>query len=317
MEPSDFLCYNCQGTNHRSSLCPFPATRRRCPTCGKAGGDYTHRTGCDDSWYDLSVRVPRYDSQNQPLSTKKQVANALKEEFDREKSRNRIDIDTERHASNTELPLNVSPAVVPPENSVILNDECEKSRDQPKEMLFRAIQLEMHPEISSAAIPAEKWIASVEKKSCNQVKNMATPSGTPLLMRFVFGQKPTAFIDFGSGSERELRDTIYQMQNGLQVKYSNGMLDFYGRAYDTAVFMVNTVQGAFRLTIDGYMADVNGSHFFTEIGVVIRPRSNGQPPKYGITLIGSREKEIRVRYRADRYIMKLDNEEVQINPFEL
>lgn len=59
METGAMKCHNCHAMNHRSSNCPWPPNHRRCYKCGKAGGKFQHREGCEDAWYDLSILPPR------------------------------------------------------------------------------------------------------------------------------------------------------------------------------------------------------------------------------------------------------------------
>lgn len=140
----------------------------------------------------------------------------------------------------------------------------------------------------------------------------------PLLLRYFFSKRPTVYIDFGDGRDVEMRETLYQMQNGLDIKYVDGMLEFYGRAHDSATFMMNTVYGALRMKIEGEMVILNGSHIFTGIGLTIRrtvpPMT--EPTKYGFTMIGKREEVIRMRYKSMRYVVKLDSDNFEVNIFE-
>lgn len=61
---NDMKCHNCHELGHRSANCVFSPTHRRCYKCGKAGGKFEHREGCEDKWYNLSIPVPR-DSKGQ------------------------------------------------------------------------------------------------------------------------------------------------------------------------------------------------------------------------------------------------------------
>lgn len=100
---NNFLCYNCQGQGHRASQCQFAPTHRRCPTCGKAGGNHAHREGCSDSWYDLSVRVPRFKEDNRTTLTKQQVEAILFEGYLSERSDHELSVpvpDEENRAEN-------------------------------------------------------------------------------------------------------------------------------------------------------------------------------------------------------------------------
>lgn len=288
MNFSGFLCYNCQGQGHRSSKCPFPAAHRRCPTCGKAGTDYMHRNGCADSWYDLSVRVPRYDIDNRTVLTKQQVDNILLESYTSERRRHQAEF-----------------------KEIELRDRSN---------MTDARSDDSHPILCTATAQINNSHSIVPAENPSENATHRDEVGLTLLLRFFFVKRPTAYIDFGSGNDIEMRETLYRMQNGLNIKYSAGKLDFYGRANESATFVVTTVQGSFRLKIERDVAVINGSHIFSEIGMTIRAgftaMAEVEPTKYIITMVGRSEDEIRVRYKASRYIMKLDGDNVQINSFE-
>lgn len=289
MNFAGFLCYNCQGKGHRSSKCPFPPAHRRCPSCGIAGGDYMHREGCREQWYDLSIRVPRYKQDGQTKLTKQEVENHLKESYETERLRHQTRSSVIEHRLDTRLA-----AFIP----IVHAENWTENADCREKFLSLA-----HAENRS------------ENADIRDERSRKT-----LLLRLVFAKTPTVYIDFGNGRDIELRETLFQMQNGLDVKYASGMLDFYGLARESATFMVTMVQGAFRIKIERDVVEINGSHVFTEIGLTIRANctapAGADPTKYGITTIGGSEQEIGIRYKAKRFIMKLHEDIIQINPFE-
>lgn len=297
MDYSGYLCYNCQGKGHRSSKCPFPPTHRRCPTCGKAGSDFTHRDGCTDSWYNLSQRVPRYVDGTRTILTKEQVENILAEDYTSEKLRHQAQIE----ATSSRARPNMEIAQLKP--SQIENADL----DREKNSLKRCAQF---PLVYAEAEHRNKHDEHGLDRDPRLLK--------PLLLRYVFSQRPTVYIDFGDGRDIGMRDTLYQMQNGLDIKYVGGMLEFYGRANESATFILNTVQGALRMKIEGEMVILNGSHIFTGFGLTIRRSTLAmtEPTKYGFTMIGKQEEEIRLRYKSMRYVVKLDGDNIEVNVFE-
>lgn len=294
MNFSGFLCYNCQGQGHRSSKCPFAAAHRRCPTCGKAGADYVHRDGCADSWYDLSVRVPRYDTDKRTVLTKKQVDDILLESYTSERCRHQARVEGIELRERS----NMTPAR--------LDDSDQNLRTE----------YQIDNATCQAAVQIKDSQSIVAAENMAENATFRDEVGLTLLLRFVFVKRPTAYIDFGNGHDIEMRETLFRMQNGLNIKYAAGRLDFYGRANEIATFMIT----AFRLKIERDVVVINGTHIFSEIGMTIRAGFTAlagvEPTKYSITMVGRSEDEIRVRYKASRYIMKLEGDGLQINAFE-
>lgn len=108
-----------------------------------------------------------------------------------------------------------------------------------------------------------------------------------LLFRLRFPKRPTVLVDFGNGRDVGVHGIKYTMQNGLRLSYRDGLLDFHGIARQPATFHVTGVQGAFRLTIDRDVVDINGSHIFTAVGLTLRQRTaQSERAKYAITLVG-------------------------------
>lgn len=139
-----------------------------------------------------------------------------------------------------------------------------------------------------------------------------------LLFRLRFAKKPTVYIDFGNGRDVEIRGIEYAMQNGLRVSYHNGLLNFHGTARQPASFYITGVQGAFRLKIERDVVDLNGTHIFTGIGLTVRHRMpQPERARYAITLVGGRDEEIGLRYRASRFIMKFDGDSIEVTPFAI
>lgn len=249
-----------------------------------------HRDGCADSGYDLSVSLRHYDIDERTLLTKQQVDEILIESYTSERCRHQAHVaDIKLRERMTLARLDDSPPILRTKNRI----------DNPT---FRP----------AAQIKDSQSIVRTEILTENATHRDEV--GATLLLRLVFVKRPTAYIDLGSGHDIEMRETLYRMQNGLNIKYSAGMFDFYGRANEAATFIVTTVQGSFRLKIERDVVVINGSHIFSEIGMTIRAGFTAlaevEPTKYSI-MFGRSEDDIRLRYKTSRYIMKLE-----IDPFE-
>lgn len=112
------------------------------------------------------------------------------------------------------------------------------------------------------------------------------------------------FFAENSRNECEIGARPIRMQNGIQVRYMNGVLEMRGSPRVNSTFQIISVCESFRLLVAPRFAEVNETYAMTADGLLIRalcPKGLPHITEHVFTLFGPLSRTVGVEYKGHRY----------------
>lgn len=234
-ESNGMKCHNCHGVGHRASNCPFSPNHRRCYTCGRAGGKFQHRVGCEDTWYNLSILPPR--NENGELYPRDTALNMLWVQYKKEKNcmlelRRREIHNLSNNMQDRQQPKRIR--VTQPQQTVVRPFDRESHTDgvgNLRPITKRTVVWEV-----PKAKDANKAMSSISNSPIGSIGGMVqdvrvtdgimTPDGKPINKR-----TETATVDYSQRSEIEKPSVtvVSKKETVKEVRVADGVTSSQGK----------------------------------------------------------------------------------------